>query len=604
MDFKQIKLVIWDLDDTFWKGILTEGGVEPVKDNIKLIKILTDNGIVNSICSKNDEKPVVERLTEMGVNDLFVFKSIDWTPKGPRISAMLQDMGLRAVNVLFIDDNIVNLNEAKHYEEGLMTAEPSLIQDLLRYFSVEKPKDIKHSRLHNYQVLERKLENRKRYSDNVSFLFASNTQVEIKHNCLENICRIHELILRTNQLNFTKVRSSIEDLAALLSDETVEAGYVNVSDKFGDYGTIGFYAMKNNKLIHFLFSCRTIGQGVEQYVYAKLGYPELETVGEVINNVTSDSAPAWINQYLKDEAPNDKKLLKGKIIFKGPCDMQGITSYLDTKDTINEMTYISRTRHNNMEHQGAMVNINLIPTLSDEDISYLVSNLPFVDEEMLHTALFDKDVDIIFLSTLQEMHFGIYKHKTKGFEIAFGEWNHPLTELGEWPGYINETVWTSGNHFTKEFLQKFSEEWIFMGRQTCNQYIGRLQRFMSNISPSAKVCLFLGSEMPYEGKTTEAWKDRHIIHRELNSKIREFAKDYPQIHIIDYTNYITSTNDYTDSIDHMQRYVQFKVAIDANRYIEEVLGKSLGLSGKKKIIINRLVDFLTRIHIAILNLRK
>ena len=53
-DFNKIKLVIWDLDETFWKGILSEGEVEPIEANIGLVRRLTDIGIVNSICSKND----------------------------------------------------------------------------------------------------------------------------------------------------------------------------------------------------------------------------------------------------------------------------------------------------------------------------------------------------------------------------------------------------------------------------------------------------------------------------------------------------------------------------------------------------------------------
>ena len=56
------------------------------------------------------------------MDDLFVFKSIDWTPKGQRISKLIKDMGLRPVNCLFFDDNIVNLNEASYYSTELMVA--------------------------------------------------------------------------------------------------------------------------------------------------------------------------------------------------------------------------------------------------------------------------------------------------------------------------------------------------------------------------------------------------------------------------------------------------------------------------------------------------
>ena len=38
MNFSNIKIIIWDLDDTFWKGTLSEGGITPIAENIKLVK--------------------------------------------------------------------------------------------------------------------------------------------------------------------------------------------------------------------------------------------------------------------------------------------------------------------------------------------------------------------------------------------------------------------------------------------------------------------------------------------------------------------------------------------------------------------------------------
>ena len=116
MNLKNIKLVIWDLDDTFWKGTLSEGEIESNQKNIDAVKLLINKGIMNSICSKNDYEEVKNILKNKDkIWDIFVFPSIDWTPKGQRIKTIIQDMGLRAVNVLFIDDNINNLNEAKYY---------------------------------------------------------------------------------------------------------------------------------------------------------------------------------------------------------------------------------------------------------------------------------------------------------------------------------------------------------------------------------------------------------------------------------------------------------------------------------------------------------
>ena len=34
IDYKKIKLVIWDLDETFWNGTISEGEVFVIPDNI------------------------------------------------------------------------------------------------------------------------------------------------------------------------------------------------------------------------------------------------------------------------------------------------------------------------------------------------------------------------------------------------------------------------------------------------------------------------------------------------------------------------------------------------------------------------------------------
>ena len=81
-----IKLVIWDLDETFWQGTISEGPISFVENNIEAVRNLTDRGVVNAICSKNDFEAVEKVLKgEQDIWQYFVFPSIDWTAKGVRI---------------------------------------------------------------------------------------------------------------------------------------------------------------------------------------------------------------------------------------------------------------------------------------------------------------------------------------------------------------------------------------------------------------------------------------------------------------------------------------------------------------------------------------
>ena len=585
IDFSKIKIIIWDLDDTFWSGTLSEGEVSPIKDNISLVKALIDHGIINAVCSKNDSDRAEAKLSEMGVSNCFVFNSINWQPKGQRISRLLKDIGLRAENALFVDDNIVNLNEAKHYEPYLMISEPNILPDIIKYLSKIEPSDLKHKRLHNYQILEQKQESRTEFSDNLSFLFSTRTEVRIKHDCQNEIDRIYELVQRTNQLNFTKVRLTMQELVRLINDEKTQTGYVTVSDKFGDYGVVGFYALRDKELIHFLFSCRTIGQGVEQYVYSKLGCPELTIVGDVVNKVQNKPAPEWINQDIDTESTQDNKKLGVKVIVKGGCDLGAITRYLRSDLLINEMTYVGRSTHNHMEHQNHSINFLQFPFMSESERAELLDTCPFNDKDMFDTAIYDKDIDLIVLSTLIEPNLGVYKNKKTGYRIAWGEWCWPLTDESLWDRYIDGTIFNADNHFTKEGLKKFSENYEYEGRITIEEYIKNLSHLREKINAGAVLCLLLGSETaPSCENITKAYEGREIDNHNFNIAIRDFAKSHDKVEIIDFNEFIKTENDLTNNINHFQRRVYFQAAERVNEIINKYYDCDFSEKRYKKIL--------------------
>ena len=109
-----VRLVVWDLDETLWKGTLTEGGIEIIPANFALIRTLAERGIVSSICSKNDHGAVERILSEAGIWDYFVLPSVNWEAKGPRLRALIESLQLRPASAMFIDDNHLNLKAALH----------------------------------------------------------------------------------------------------------------------------------------------------------------------------------------------------------------------------------------------------------------------------------------------------------------------------------------------------------------------------------------------------------------------------------------------------------------------------------------------------------
>ncbi len=349
-----VRLLIWDLDETFWRGVLVEGGIEIVERHGEIVVELARRGIVSSICSKNEAGEVEARLVALGLWDYFVAPSIDWTPKGPRIQALIETLGLRPATVMFIDDNPLNLEEARRFCPQLQVRGVDGLGDLLDDPLFAGKDDRELSRLKQYKLLEkRRADVRSAGGDLASFLRDCRIEVEIEVDVEPHIDRFIELINRTNQLNFTKRRLP-EDIDAARAEIGLrlksfhhQAALVRVRDRYGDHGYCGAYVHNSsgNWLEHFAFSCRILGLGVERWLYQKLGRPLISIQGEVQADLRDPTPVDWIAQAAwgaPGAAAGPAKAI-GRVTARGSCDLSAILHYLryDCDDICGEH-YVQR----------------------------------------------------------------------------------------------------------------------------------------------------------------------------------------------------------------------------------------------------------------------
>ena len=334
-----VKLVIWDLDETFWTGTLSEEGINPMPAHVEMIRTLVDRGIMCSICSKNDFDQARAAVEELGVWDLFVFPHIAWSPKGQAIAQMIADMGLRAENVLFLDDNHLNLEEAQFFNESLMVHEAhGDLTGLLDLPQLAGKDDAKHSRLKQYKVMEQKQsEQAETGLSNTEFLKQSDIKIRILTDVENHMDRVLEILNRTNQLNFTKVRANTEAeraaLDELLATSGMHAGLIEVRDRYGDYGIVGFFCVRTKfsgtTVHHLAFSCRTLNMGVEQWVWNYLGRPEFKIEGPVAGNLSEPEEVDWITE-VTDFDTGENALEERRLCLVGGCDLLQVSFYCGT----------------------------------------------------------------------------------------------------------------------------------------------------------------------------------------------------------------------------------------------------------------------------------
>jgi len=373
-----IRLVIWDLDETFWRGTVTEGGIkEYIQANHDIIIELARRGIMSSICSKNDHAAIQSILEEKGLWDYFIFPSISWAAKGARIASLIEAVQLRPETVLFIDDNPNNLAETKAIVPGLQVAAEDIIPGILEHPLFRGKNDQELTRLAQYKLLEQKARDSVQHEgNNEDFLRSCGIRVQIDYDIENNIDRAVELINRTNQLNYTKQRlpedlqEAREELRHQLKPFDRQAGLIRVYDKYGDYGYVGFFMTLmsrrtlikgdgNRQLFHFCFSCRTLGMYVEQWVYEFLERPELKIVGEVLTDLSVPRPMDWIS--LADPSRPDEEAtpsFDSKLIVYGGCEAHIVSVYL-------KRHFSAMTVYGNFAANGLFLRINTAEVLLD-----------------------------------------------------------------------------------------------------------------------------------------------------------------------------------------------------------------------------------------------
>ena len=278
---KKVKCVIWDLDNTLWKGVLIEDKtVEPNARLVEIIKELDARGIVNSIASKNDASQAEEQLQKLGLSEYFVFKKINWNPKSANVGQTIRQMNINADTVVFVDDNPFERHEVSLQQPRVTCLDPSEVEAFVKGKRCDVPvtADSKRRR-QTYVMLEQLKQEEEQWTGDIDdFLKSCRIRLDIAAPDDSNIMRCYELLQRTNQLNSSGRRLSLDEVKAIVASGDHDSYVLHSSDKFGDYGIVGFLIVDRTgepRVSDFVISCRVANKKIEptliNYLAGKYG---------------------------------------------------------------------------------------------------------------------------------------------------------------------------------------------------------------------------------------------------------------------------------------------------------------------------------------------
>ena len=285
------KLLILDLDNTLWGGIVGEDGWknlrigghdylgEAFKDFQHKIKSLKNHGILLALCSKNNESTAIEAITKhpemvLKLED-FVSYKINWKDKAQNILEIAKELNLGLQSIVFFDDTPYERASVKEkLPEVTVPNLPIHPEDYssflskLRYFDTSfiSKEDKKRANLYKSEFKRIKL--KQNLKSNSQWLKTLQLKVIIEKFKDENLLRIHQLLNKTNQMNLTTRRLSEKELKTWIDKPSNKLWSIKAKDKFGDYGIIGILSVSiNNKLTKiedFILSCRIVGRDIEK----------------------------------------------------------------------------------------------------------------------------------------------------------------------------------------------------------------------------------------------------------------------------------------------------------------------------------------------------
>lgn len=524
-----IKIVIWDLDDTFWSGTFSEGDDIDPYENIDIVVELAKRGIISSIVSKNDYKETMAFLEKHEIDKYFVLPHISYSMKGDAVKRLLNIIGLRPENALFLDDNFQNRSEVRAVNPNLNIESEEFIPDLLENGFLSGAADIEMKRLIQYKDIEKRVKISNADLENIDFLKSSALVITFVKENINNV-RILELNERANQLNYTKRKLCADELEFYVNNEKFEVTQVFLSDRYGDYGNVGFYILdiENEELLYYVFSCRAINTKVETYIYNRLKRPKLVVIPKVISDLaildidwfTIANSEQFIAEDVFDHTP--------KIQCVGGCDLEQVFKYARNihfvKNPIinNEIVHLDNSIY---------LNRNFKTVLPHTDSLYKIN--------------LRKNIKILYFSLFMDMTQNIFRRDEYYFSI--------------------------GDEYSKHITHSF--------KQTAETTLENIMS-IENVRDLQLIYLILPQDK-FSANSSKEELDMLEHYRAYKRDMKKLIKNNKKIRLIDFNDFVLDETELDKSIRHYKPHVYHRVQGSLSIKYENLL-------------VNRTLDYLIR----------
>jgi FkbH-like protein len=285
------KLVVVDLDDTMWGGIVGDVGWENLHlgghdaDGEAFVQFqrqlvaLTKRGIALAVVSKNEESVALEAMrshSEMVIRPaMLAAYRINWRDKAQNILEIAQELNLGIQSVVFLDDNPIERGRVREALPEVYVpdwpADPTQYPralESLRCFDTPHVSTEDLERNTMYATERERTALRTQVTSLDEWLATLDLVVRFEPLGPANVARAAQLLNKTNQLNLRTRRMSERELSDWAKENGHEVWAVHVADRFGQAGLTGLLGLAREgddvMLSDYVLSCRVMGRRVEE----------------------------------------------------------------------------------------------------------------------------------------------------------------------------------------------------------------------------------------------------------------------------------------------------------------------------------------------------
>jgi FkbH-like protein len=283
------KLLVLDLDNTLWGGIIGDDGPDkivlgretPVAEAYTAFQeyclSLRERGILLAVCSKNEEATAKLGFAHpdsvLRLEHLSAFRA-NWDPKHENILSIAKELNLGADSFVFVDDNPAERAIVEAQIPGI--AVPDVGSEVSKFIAIIEAnryfeqlsmarEDLDRARLYEENAKRATLESK--FANYGEYLDSLEMTAEIDTFNSTYMERITQLTNKSNQFNLTTRRYTLAEIESTAADGNHIGIYGRLTDRFGDNGLISVVlgAIDGRKL-HldlWLMSCRVLKREME-----------------------------------------------------------------------------------------------------------------------------------------------------------------------------------------------------------------------------------------------------------------------------------------------------------------------------------------------------